>query len=468
MSSTPRCQYNWKRFWCPRSGTLDLSDGGYLVDPDEGYGRFLHSDLRTFEDISDLPCLALLGQPGIGKTTAMRTEWKAVEARAEDVGDETIWVNLGAYGSEERLVHRLFDSKEFATWKAGDHRLHLFLDSLDECRLLISHVAAFLVEELAEQASEVIDRLSIRVGCRTAEWPTILETGMTRLWGEEAVGVYELAPLRRIDVLTAAEASGLNADAFLSAVVLAEAVPLAIKPVTLEFLLESYGDTGGFPSRQVDLYLDGCRRLCEERNLDRVKGQQTGELGVEQRLVVAARVAALTIFSGKEAVWTGLERAVRAEDDVLVRELAYGVESVGEQVFPVGEAAIKEVLKTGLFSARGPDRLGWAHQTYAEFLAAYYLARRNVETDQAMSLVLHPDDEEGRLVPQLHETAAWLASMSDGFFRVVMDTEPEVLLRSDVASTDVEAKNNLVVRMLKMYDEGKLLDVGLVPHNQYK
>jgi hypothetical protein len=101
-------------------------------------------------------------------------------------------------------------------------------------------VAALLVEDLAGKAGEAIDRLSIRVGCRTAEWPKTLEDGLTRLWGKEAVGVYELAPLRRVDVLMAAEDSGLNSDTFLRAVDGAEAVPLAIKPVTLEFLLDSY------------------------------------------------------------------------------------------------------------------------------------------------------------------------------------------------------------------------------------
>lgn len=461
IHASPRRQYDWKRFWCPRNGTLDLSDGGYLIDPEGPYGRYLGSDLRPFEEISSQSGLALLGEPGIGKTTTLRAEREKVEAG----GGDTIWMNLGGYGNEERLFRKLFGGEEFAAWKVGDHRLHVFLDGLDECRLLMANVVDLLVEELAEHP---VDRLFLRVGCRTAEWPKSLEEAMNRLWGEGSIGVYELAPLRRVDVARATEANGLDSGAFLGAVDAVEAVPLAIKPVTLEFLLESYGETGGFPRHQADLYLDGCRRLCEERNKNRVERRLTGELTADRRLTVAARVAALTVFSGKQAIWTGLERTVRDEEDVLVRELAYGAESAGEQEFPVGEAAIREVLGTGLFSARGPDRLGWAHQTYAEFLAAHYLARRNVETDQAMSLVLHPEDEERKLVPQLHETAAWLASMSDGFFRAVMEVEPEVLLRSDVASTDVEAKADLVATMLRLYDEGKLLNVGLVPYNRYR
>ncbi len=202
VTTVPRHQYNWKRFWCPWQATPDLLDGGYLADPEGPYGRYLGSDLRRFEELSDFPCLALLGEPGIGKTTAMRAEWKAVEVRAEATGDETIWMNLGAYGSEERLVRKLFGSGTFGAWKAGDHRLHVFLDGLDECRLLMANVVSLLVEELAEQP---VGRLSLRIGCRTAEWPTTLEEGMNGLWGEGSVGVYELAPLRRADVAVAAE-----------------------------------------------------------------------------------------------------------------------------------------------------------------------------------------------------------------------------------------------------------------------
>lgn len=196
----------------------------------------------------------------------------------------------------------------------------------------------------------------------------------------------------------AATASGLDPDAFLRAVGEAEAVPLAIKPVTLDFLMGSYRAIGAFPLRQADLYEEGCRWLCEERNKDRLAGKHTGELSPDQRLAVAARVAAVTVFSNKYAVWTGVQQAVPEKEDVLVRVLAGGTESVGDDEFAVGEDAIREVLGTGLFSARGPERLGWAHQTYAEFLAARYLVQRRVRADKVMSLLVHPDDEQGNLL----------------------------------------------------------------------
>ena len=457
--------YDWKRFWCPRGGSLNLQDGGYLVDPDGTLGRRWNADLRTFDAIADLPCLVMLGEPGMGKTSTMRSERRAIDTSVQAGGGDTLWLDLRSCGSEYQIVRKLFESEKFESWSAGDHHLHVFLDSLDECRLRVDNVAALLADELMEVP---VGRLSLRIGCRTAEWPKTLEDGLKALWSEESIGVYELAPLRRVDVATAATANGLEPDTFLRGVQEAEAAPLAIKPVTLGFLLESYGKSGGLPSRQVELYLDGCRRLCEERNEDRVEAGRTGELSADQRLAVAARIAAVTTFSNKYAVWTGLERANLREDDVLVRGLAGGTEAVGGDEFAVGEEAVKEALATGLFSARGPERLGWAHQTYAEFLAARYLAQRGLGMEQTMSLISHPDDLQGKLVPQLHETAAWLASMSPEVFRKIADTDPEVLLRSDVASTDVDDKVALVDTLLRLYDEGKLPDAGTIPHSQYR
>lgn len=396
----------------------------------------------------------------------MRAERSAIDATVAAEGGRSLWLDLRSCGSEHRILEKIFKSPEFASWAEGDHRLHLFLDSLDECLLRVDTVAALLVDELQNYP---VDRLSLRIGCRTAEWPALLEEGLKELWSEENFGAYELSPLRKADVITAAETEGLEPTIFLQSVDEAEAVPLAIKPVTLEFLMGSYRDIGGFPGNQADLYVEGCRRLCEERNTSRLVGARlTGALTPDQRLAVVARIAAVTVFSNKNAVWTGVEPATLDEEDVLVRTLAGGTEFVGEDGLAVGEDAVREALGTGLFSARGSERLGWAHQTYAEFLAARYLAQEGMSTEKAMSLLAHPDDEEGRLPPQLHEAAAWLAGMSPDVFRKLTDVDPEVLLRSDAASTDAEDRAALVETLLKLYDEERLLDGGWAPRLRYE
>lgn len=258
--------YNWKRFWCPREGKLNLSDDGYLWDPESDYGSICNPDVVPFESIAKSPCLVLLGEPGMGKSTAMQRQKLDIDREIREMGNESLWIDLRAYQTDVRLVYAIFESRIFQTWLNRSNRLHLFLDSLDECLLRIDSVSALLVEELSKYP---LARLNLRIACRTADWPSGFEANLRRLWDEEAVKIYELAPLRRVDVGEAAKTNGLNEEAFLTELDKREVVPLAIKPVTLKFLLNTYGRHGQFPSSQADLYLEGCRLLCEETSESR-------------------------------------------------------------------------------------------------------------------------------------------------------------------------------------------------------
>jgi predicted NACHT family NTPase len=319
----------WKRFWCPRGGSINLIDGGYLADPDGPYGNYTNQALRPFGEVAELPCLALLGEPGIGKTETMRAERAALDSAVLAEGGRTLWLDLRSCGSEQRLDDKLFGNPEFVSWMEGDYRLHVFLASLDECLLRVDTVAALLVDEFRNCP---VERLVVRISCRTAEWPNLLEQGLRELWPEGGFEAYELAPLRRADVIGAAEAEGIDPEAFLNALDEAMAVPLAIKPVTLGFLMDTYRATGGFPTKQADLYKEGCRWLCEERNANRrVGSERIGRTTPDQRLAVAARIAAVTVYSNKYAVWTGVRPAAPGEEDMLVSTLAGGTEFVGDQ-----------------------------------------------------------------------------------------------------------------------------------------
>jgi hypothetical protein len=447
--------YNWKRFWCPRSGSINLADGGYLSDPEAAWGKAYNPDLVTFETLSSSPCLALLGEPGIGKTKALEAERAELVSRIKAQGNQPFFLDLRSYGDEGRLVQKLFASPEFVAWQGGTHQLHIFLDSLDECLLRMDTLASLLVDEF-KQYQDQSERLYLRIACRTAVWPTVLEEGLREIWGEDAVWVYELAPLRRVDVAEAAKAKGVFPDDFLKELGQKKVVPLAIKPVTLEFLLNIYRDDGQFSETQTlqDLYLKGCHILCdEEENTDpRAPGRQ-GNLEIERRLIIASRIAAVTVFANRDAVWMEGDRGHIPGEDVAYRQLVQGYERANGIPFEANEAAIVETLRTGLFSSRGSSRMGWAHQTYAEFLAAWYLKRHNLNLEQILSLILHPD---GRVIPQLQETVAWLASMMPEVFEEVMKIDPDVLLQSDVASRTAKDRSNLVDSLLRAYDEERL------------
>lgn len=443
----PNTFYKWKRFWYPRGKTINRDYGGYLPDPETEYGRFSNPNVVPFESIVSIPCLVLLGEPGIGKSTATR---QAVE---EVTKEACLWFPLGDYDSDSGLCNAVFRNETFQTWLNGTHRLYLFLDSLDEGLLSIRILVRILKRELGKCPC---DRLLFRITCRTADWSNRLEEKLKQLWGESNVGVYELAPLRRVNVIEAAKDNKLDPDAFLQEIHNREAVPLAIKPITLKFLIETYSQNGQLPPTQKKLYLEGCRLLCKEINPDRCDAGFVGTLTPDKKLIVAARIAAVTVFGNRAGIWLG-EDYQSSDKDVTVQELSGGKEKADGDEFAVGRDEIKEALGTGLFSSLGTHRIGWTHQTYAEFIAAWYLVQHQMSLTQMMSLITHPNDPDRKLVHQLHETAAWLAGMLPDVFREIMKADPDVLLRSDVATVDVKDREALVENLLKLYDEEKLL-----------
>ncbi len=445
--------YKWKRFWCPRSSQINLGDRGYLTDPESEYGKCANPELVGLEAIVDVPCLVLLGEPGIGKSQEL-VNLKCYTENNLDSVHKVLKLNLR---SCTNLKEDLFKDEQFIAWENGTHRLYLFLDSLDEGLLQIQTLATQLVDTFTkDRYRDKLSRLYLRIACRTAVFPNILEEGLKELWQESNVGIYELAPLRRIDVQASVTANGLDANTFLNEVDRKGVVPFAIKPITLRFLLNVFQKNNGQFSpdqKLIDLYLDGCSLLCEEQNQSRRGSRQIGNLDVAQRLIVAARIAAVTIFANRFAVWTEPNSGNIPKEDVLLEELCLGDEITNGRRFQVTRDVIEEVLDTGLFSSRGSGRIGWAHQTYAEFLAAWYLTQHNLELSQVLNLIIHPDQ---RVVPQLQETAAWLASMIPKVFQGIIKTDPDILLQSDIATASDIDKASLVESLLQAYDEDKL------------
>ena len=445
-------RFLWKRFWCRREAMYALGDNGFLFDPDTEYGAALNPNLSTLDQLQDIPCLALLGEPGIGKSWSIGTDVNVFLARSP--GLQAIRLDLRSFGSEERLYRTIFESSAFLQWVEGDYDLHLYLDSFDECLLRIDTIASILADELPKYP---LNRLKLRIASRTASWPTLLERALKEGYGEQNYAAVELVPLRRVDVLEAATESGLpSPSAFLERVDDLQVSSLAGKPITLNMLLDTYAREGDLPTDLVSLYAKGCLILCEEQNDARRAARLRGTLSPTGRMAVAARVAAATQYGNRYAVWTGTEAEGRPAEDVAIPELTGGTEDA-EQPIAVTDDVVLETLGTGLFSSRGQERLGWSHQTFAEYLAARYCLERNYTIEQLRSLVFHP--RRARVIPQVREVASWLALQHERLFREIAESDPEVLLGSAAPSLSIEQRRVLTEALLENSDRNQILHV---------
>jgi hypothetical protein len=445
-------RFPWKRFWCRREDACNLGDRGFLFDPDAEHGAVLNPNLATFDQLQDKPCLALLGEPGVGKSWSLNSDVDSFHAK--DPEQPIIRRDLRSFGNEDRLYRAIFEDDTLVQWVAGDYDLHLYLDSFDECLLRIDTVAQILADELPKLP---LSRLKLRIACRTASWPPFLENALKYGYGENNFAAAELMPLRRVDVLEAAKLSGISQpEAFLERIDQLQIAAFAGKPITLKMLLDTYQREGDLPENLPDLYEKGCLILCEEQNDSRRASGRTGSLSPKSRMAIAARIAAVTQFGNRFAVWTGTEAAGVPPEDVAVSELAGGTEPA-EQPLHVTNEMILETLGTGLFSSRGQERLGWSHQTFAEYLAARSCSTHKLSIQQLRSLVFHP--RRARVIPQIREVASWLALQHGTLFAEIAEHDPEVLLGSASPSLSAEQREVLTAALLRSCDESQILHI---------
>jgi hypothetical protein len=438
--------YNWTRYWYPKGETIVLDGVGFPFDPD-----ILNKNLVTFDSITNNQCLVLFGEPGIGKSTVLQSEYEVAEEAAVAAGNASMLCDLGAYSTDAALVHDIFEDSKFLEWDRGSHTLELFLDSLDECRLRVESIDALLLTRLKRHD---LSRLRLRIGCRSADWTAILEKGLPKLWEKDAIAQYQLAPLGREHLRVAALAEGIDPDEFIRQVQQKQVTGLAIKPITLRMLLAIYRAHGTFPTHRTDIFLEGCKLLCQESNDSRVASGRVGSLNAEERVAIAARIAAASVFSNRGIISKSSSAKDSHPDIVTLDEIRGGREFVGDEFVEVSEAALVETLGTALFeTTQGGDSMRWSHQTYAEFLAAWYLKQRKLSAEGVTTLFVHPSDSEQRIVSQLHEVAANVAHIVPGALEIILSHDPEVLVRSDMTVASAEEREAAVNALLKLYAE---------------
>lgn len=431
----------WKRYWCPLGQPINCGASGreFLADPEGDFGRIWSPNVFELAQILDRPCLVLCGEPGMGKTKAIEMARIMIISRP-GTDPEPIWLAFRDIPNEQVFHRETFETAKWQSWLKSESRLTLIIDGIDEGLIRVQGFIPYLARQLRDAP---LARLQVILVCRTAEWSLAEGDQLVGLWGSpHSEAVFELCPLREEDARLAAQTWGVDGGKFMSEIFEQNVTGLAARPTTLFFLLREFAARGAFPGTHFDLYQAGCKRLCEEHDHMRIAAFRfqpptSQQFTLAEIHKMSSRIAALLMLCGKSAIHVGCHDDADPSDLSLEDIAATGKDS------ELAQAA----LSTGLFSARGPGRLGFAHQTFAECLAAHALLDSAIP--QVRSALCQKDGLVEHVVPQLAETAAWLAAAREDFLEFLVRQEPEVLLRSDVSQVKAQHKEELVGALLQ-------------------
>jgi hypothetical protein len=338
--------------------------------------------------------------------------------------------------SEGQIERRVFVNREVEAWVRGEHALTLILDSLDECWRRIDALEILLVDEFRRRIREETSPLFLRLTCRSAEWRGDAGKTLERLFSARnestpALQTYVLAPLSANNIREAAVSSHLEGDRLLQCIAAKGSEALASHPITFEMLLQLYKQNGDFPASRAELYRRGCLRLCADEQVSFGASQQR-KTTPQERFVAAGRLAALSVFTNRLLINGDPEHPASRPGVLEVTDATgHTDEQIGGERLVVDRDTITETLQTALFADRIEGAQSWSHQSYAEFLAAQYLRQRGLPDSQIIAVLTDTTDNAQRVVPQLEETACWMAEMLPAVFSTLAPRNADILLRCD-------------------------------------
>lgn len=429
---------------------------GFLSDPEGEFGKYQNPNLHRLSAlVPPIGPLLLCGEPGIGKTSELTLLHQELTT---DQQNESSFLKLNArqhVGDMAELREHTVKSERWLDWRKGTHTLTFMLDAVDEGRVRIPALVSQLAGMLE---NEPVERLRLILTCRSAEWPHEMGRQLLALWelaDAESKPLYELCPLRHVDAELAAETYGLPAKTFMSALWEKQISGMATRPVTLLFLLDEFRSNHAFPATRQQLYERGVRKLCHEVDPQRIEALQSRRkteniVSLDQRLSAAQQIAAVALCSGYSSI---------IRDEELDSESGKGCLSFTaccpkecQSMLP----ALEEAIESALFTSVGEHRHGFAHQTFAECLAAQALGKLPLR--QVRSLLLQTDDTDEHVIPQLTELAAWTAATHHEFCCHLLRVDPVALLRCDAALLPDDLKKALIDAILEGAQHGSILD----------
>ena len=352
--------------------------------------------LETFRDV---PAYVLLGDPGAGKTTAFKAEYKALGEKACSL-----------------------TADEFLTYKEGDlpsewQEKTLFIDGLDEVRVSAQGASEF--REI-RKLLRALGKPRFRLSCREADWLGVNDQErLESVSPDSKVRVLRLNPLTVPDVekILSARSDVPDLHAFITTAQEKGVDGLLFNPLSLGMLADAVTGGKNWPESRGQTFEEACRRMvCEHDPVRRMATVSSSPPTLEQLLDAAGRLCAVQLIAGK----AGYTLNGQPENN------EYPALDQCEHDYP---SRLRLVINSKLFKGEGvsDNRFTPVHRHIAEFLGARYLARiigAKRHPLPARRVIALLTGQDGAVVTEMRGLSAWLAALSPDARSALIERDP--------------------------------------------
>ena len=291
--------------------------------------------VQTLNDLAAYQKVVLLGEPGIGKTTAL---------------------NFMA----DREQASVINVRELINDPPANANNGLFLDALDEYRSDGGEKdKIYTLAKLIREKSP--DRW--RLTCRAEDWRNQADTAPLEKGSTQSIIVAQLLPLDYDEACKVLNSLGeKKPDAFMERAENLGAHAFTENPLSLKLLHKAVSDNGNWPATRFELFTSAITKLAHEHNQEY---QADYERSSPEKIIKAAgKIALLQLLSGARAIW----RSQGPTPDDMDQRAFITMHDL--QLEP---KLLRDSLDTALFRGEG-ESFEFMHRTIAEFLAGQALA----------------------------------------------------------------------------------------------
>ncbi|KZL00517.1 MULTISPECIES: hypothetical protein [unclassified Pseudovibrio] len=370
---------------------------------------------RLLSEARDQRYLVLLGEPGIGKSEALK-----YEAEAE----------AGQFITAREVMNGA-DLKPSQT---------VFIDALDEYR------SDGQVKDKIDKLSNALSQQGIqkwRLSCRAEDWRSLADlNAVKRAAGGQDIVVAQLLPLNEAQIQEILSVRGeRDPEGFINEAHRLGASAFLQSPLSLTLLHTVVTANNTWPSTRFDLFEQAVKTLAHEHDPERATDPRTA---ISEIVEAASQLCFYVLASGAEAIWHSNGLPSNSGKSEYVSPSSLGLDH------PLARA----VLDTALFKGEGHVFEPF-HRTVSEFLAARYLASLVTGGMQAPAFPLGRAEAlitsvDNKAPSELRGLYAWFAAHLhkqrdiEGALRLIECDAATVLAYGDAAAFDTAGRKAIL------------------------